>query len=67
MFSADFCDAAYCISSLLVICGQDPARNQKGDRGPDPLLQNHIKIRILSNTGPDPLEIHKATKPAFNE
>ena len=35
-----------------------------GGRGPDPSgkLQSY---KFLSNTGPDPLENHKATKPAF--
>ena len=27
---------------------------------------NHKSIGFLSNTGPDPLENHQATKPAFN-
>ena len=35
--------------------GQDP-----------PPLKNHKNIGFLSNTGSDPLENHKATKPAFN-
>ena len=35
--------------------------------GPDsPFLKNHKTIGFLSNTGPDPLKNHKATKPAFN-
>ena len=29
-------------------------------------LENHKNIGFLSNTGPDPLKKHKATKPAFN-
>ena len=29
-------------------------------------LENHKTIGFLTNTGPDPLENHKATKPAFN-
>ena len=32
----------------------------------DPPLKNHKNIGFLSNTGPDPLKNHKATKPAFN-
>ena len=31
-----------------------------------PHLENHKAIGFLSNIGPDPLENHKATKPAFN-
>ena len=37
-----------------------------GGRGSGPSLKNHKNIGFLSNTGPDPLENHKATKPAFN-
>ena len=29
-------------------------------------LKNYKNIGFLSNTGPDPLKNHKATKPAFN-
>ena len=35
----------------------------------DELEKMHARIQrvgVLSNTGPDPLENHKATKPAFN-
>ena len=35
-----------------------------GGGGRDP-PENHKKIGFLSNTGPDPLKNHKATKPAF--
>ena len=42
-------------------------RIQRGTGGPDPPpLKNHKKIGFLSNTGPDLLKNHKATKPAFN-
>ena len=37
-----------------------------GDRGSGPPLKNHKNIGFLSNTGPDPLKNHKATKPALN-
>ena len=37
-----------------------------GDRGSGPPLKNHKTLGFLSNTGPDPLKNHKATKPAFN-
>ena len=43
------------------------ARIQRGAGGPDPppgISQSYIGF--LSNTGPNPLEYHKATKPAFN-
>ena len=29
-------------------------------------MKDHKNIEFLSNTGPDPLKNHKATKPAFN-
>ena len=38
---------------------------QWGTGGQDP-LENCRAIGFLSNTGPYPLEYHKATKPAFN-
>ena len=43
-------------------------RGSRGEGGPGvgPLLENHKNIGFLSNTGPDPLKNHKATKPAFN-
>ena len=41
----------------------DPEGGGQGVRTP---LKNHKNIGFLSNTGPDPLENHKATKPAFN-
>ena len=34
--------------------------------GPPTHPENHKSIGFLSNTGPDPLTNHKATKPAFN-
>ena len=36
-----------------------------GTGGSGPPLKNHKNIGFLSNTGSDPLENHKATKPAF--
>ena len=39
---------------------------QRGDRRSDLPSVNHKNIGFLSNTGPDPLKNHKATKPAFN-
>ena len=36
-----------------------------GDRGSGPSLKNHKHIGVLSNTGLDSLNNHKATKPAF--
>ena len=42
------------------------SRGGAGARGPDPRLKNHKGFGFLSNTSPDPLKNHKATKPAFN-
>ena len=36
-----------------------------GTEGRDPLLKNHKHIEFLSNSGPDPMKNHKATKPAI--
>ena len=41
------------------------SRGGRGLRGPYP-PENHKAIGFLSNTGPDPLENYKATKPAVN-
>ena len=38
----------------------------EGGQGVQTPLKNHKKIGFLSNTGPDLLKNHKATKPAFN-
>ena len=38
----------------------------QGVRTIPPPVKNHGNIGFLSNTGPEPLENHKATKPAFN-
>ena len=37
-----------------------------GGGGPDPPLKNHRNIGFHSNSGPDPLKKHKATKSALN-
>ena len=37
-----------------------------GGGGQGSPLINHKNIGFLSNTGPDPLKNHKATKPEFN-
>ena len=39
-------------------------RGNRGSRPPPP--ENYENVGFLSNTGPDPLNNHKATKPAFN-
>ena len=41
-------------------------KTRGGTGGPTSTLENHKNIGFLSNTGPDPLKNHKATKPAFN-
>ena len=52
-----------CLINLTVYLCADP---EKGGRGSGPPLENHKAIGFLSNTGPDPIKNHKATKPAFN-
>ena len=42
------------------------SRLRERDRGPDPPMENQEAIGFFSNTGPNPLENHKATKPALN-
>ena len=37
-----------------------------GDRGSAPQLKNHEAIWYLSNTGPDTMKNHQATKSTFN-
>ena len=37
-----------------------------GHKGSGPSQENHKKLGFFSNTGPDPLKNHKATKSAFN-
>ena len=59
-------------ASKQTVRGQEeakPCADSEGNRGsgpPPPSLKNHKNIRLLSNTGPDPLNNHKATKPAFS-
>ena len=43
----------------------DPEGGGPGSPEP-PLEKNHKAIEFVSNTGPDPLENYKATKPAVN-
>ena len=42
----------------------DPEGEDRGSGPPPPEI--HKNIGFLSKTGPDPLNHHKATKPAFN-
>ena len=42
------------------------AQIQRGTGGPDPQLRKSQNIGFLSNTGPDPIKNHEATKQAFN-
>ena len=43
------------------------ARTKRGAGGSDPPTENQTAIGLLNNTGPDPLDNHKATNPAFND
>ena len=40
--------------------------SREGDRGSGPPLENHKSIEFLTNNGLEPMENHKATKPAFS-
>ena len=42
------------------------SRVSEGGPEPPPPPKNHKNIGFHSNTGPEPLKKHKATKPAFN-
>ena len=46
----------------LLLMNMRGSRGGTGDLDPP---KNHKNIGFLSNTGPDPLGNHKATKPAF--
>ena len=45
------------------MCG---SRGGGGGRWTGPPMKNHRNIGFHSNSGPDPLKKHKATKPALN-
>ena len=45
----------------------DPEGGTGGPYAPPPHLENHKAIGFLSNTGPDALEMYKATMPTFND
>ena len=69
LFPPDF-ESAISVIPLKVI-GMIPMCGSRGGgggggRGSGPPLKNHKNIGFLSNTGPDPLKNHKATKPAFS-
>ena len=53
-------------TSLTLFCSMGGSRGGTGGPDPPPPPKNHKNIGFLSNTGPDPLKIHKATKPACN-
>ena len=46
-----------------IICADTERVGGYRESGPPP--ENHTAIRFFSNTGPDPLQNHKAAKPAF--
>ena len=43
-----------------------PRGGETGVQNPPPPPEKHKTIGFLSNTGPDPLENHNASKPAIN-
>ena len=67
MKAARYCTNRYHNTISLTEMLEDFMCGSRGDTGvrtlPPEKLQN---IGFLSNTGPDPLKNHKATKPAFN-
>ena len=57
------------VSRVYSILWADPEEGGGGggeEQGVRTPLINHKNIGFLSNTCPDPLKNHKATKPAFN-
>ena len=59
-----FISKAYILGYLNM--GGDSEGGGGGGRGHGSPLKNHKNKGFLSNTDPEPLEIHKATKAAFN-
>ena len=57
------CVCAWHRGNYKAICMR---KSRVGTGCPTSLLENHENIGFLSNTGPDPLKNHKATKLAFN-
>ena len=55
-----------CIDSLLKHICNKHGRIQRGGHGVRTPLKNRKNIGFLSNTGPNHLKHHKATKPVFN-
>ena len=53
------------MAKLVERCTGDPEGVGTGP-GPPPPIKNYKNIALFSDTGPDPLKYHKATKPAFN-
>ena len=58
--------ARFVLFGLILTWAYPEGGGGGGDRGSGPPLKNYNNIGFLSNTGPDPLKNHKATKPAFN-
>ena len=54
---------AFNLQSCLISCA-DPEGGGAGVWTPP--LKNHKNLGFLSDSGPDPLKIHKATEPAFS-
>ena len=54
-------DLIICVSLTILMGG-----SRRGEQGVRTPLKNQKNMGFHSNTGPDPLKKHKATKPAFN-
>ena len=52
-------------TSLVYVCSGAWADPEGDGRGSGPTLNNYKNIGFHSNTGPDPLKKHKATRPGF--
>ena len=53
------------LAATCYVCDPFCMRGSRGGQGIRP-LKNHKNNGFLSNTGPNPLKINKATKPAFS-
>ena len=55
-------DTIYCFATILCFAANLVRNHMRGSREGE----NYKAIGFLIITGPDPMENHKATKPAFN-
>ena len=65
-FSIKACIVVHIRSTSSILTNVLTWADPEGDTGARTPLKNHKNIVFRSKTGLDPLEYHKATKPAFN-